>query len=168
KVAEPSFELIAIDDRAQVVSSDRLVGWEQPQIRRPAPLLPALAVAGTNEEPVRPSLGAGGVAKLREVLPDGHQRLLRRVLGEVEVAQDPARHGEVPIGDLGGDTGVCRLVATLGSDHEIGIHAPSAWWRRSCAVPLTRYGSGVVRFLSIAVDGGRPRALGTSHVPTDG
>ena len=99
KVAEPSFELIAIDDRAQVVSSDRLVGWEQPQIRRPAPLLPALAVAGTNEEPVRPSLEAGWVAKLRKVLPDGQQRLLRRVLGEIHVAEDPSSDGQESIGE---------------------------------------------------------------------
>ena len=44
-------------------------------------------------------------------------------LGEVDVAQDPARHGEEPIGDLGGEDGVCLLVTVLGSDHEIGIHA---------------------------------------------
>jgi hypothetical protein len=60
---------------------------------------------------------------LGKVLPDGEQRLLRRVLGKVEVTQDPARHGKEPIGDLGGNEGVRPLVAVLGSDYEIGIHA---------------------------------------------
>ncbi len=34
----------------------------------------------------------------------------------------PARHGEEPIRDPGGKVGVGRLVTSLGSDHEIGIH----------------------------------------------
>jgi hypothetical protein len=79
-----------------------------------------------HEEPVRPRLEAGGVAELREVLPDGEQRLLRRVLGEVHVTQNPARHGKEPIGDVAGKEGVCPLVTALGPDHDVGIHATSA------------------------------------------
>ena len=52
------------------------------------------------------------------------QRLLQGILGEVEVTQDPARHGEVSIRDPGGKVGVRLLVTSLGSDHEIGIHRP--------------------------------------------
>ena len=93
----------------------RLVRRQEPQIRCPATLLPTLGVAGTNEESVRPRIEAIRVAELREVSP-GQQRLLRRVLGEVEVAQDPARHGQEPIGDPGGKDGDASLSpAELGS-----------------------------------------------------
>ncbi len=96
------------------------------EVGRPATFLSSLGVAGAHEEPVRPGLKAGRVAELRKVPPDAQQRLLRRILGEVEVAQDPARHGKVPIGDLGRKEGVRLLVTSLSSDHEIGIHASSA------------------------------------------
>jgi hypothetical protein len=106
EAAEATLELVAIDDRAQVVV-DWLVAWQQPQVRRPATLTAALGVAGAHEEPVRPGLEAGRVAELRDVLPDRNQRLLGRVLGKVQVAQDPARHGKEVIADLSGDLGIC-------------------------------------------------------------
>jgi glutamate carboxypeptidase len=59
---------------------------------------------------------------VREVLPDAQQRLLRGVLGEVEITQDPARHGEEPIRDAGGKVGVGLLVSSLSPEHEFGIH----------------------------------------------
>jgi hypothetical protein len=146
--AEAALELVAIDDRAQVAVRCRLVDRQQPQVRSPASMLPTLGVAGAHEEPVRPGLeGAGStrprrgrVAELREVLPDGQQRLLRGVLGQIEVEQDPARHGKESTGDLGGNQGVGPGVTALGSDHESGIHALSACRRRSVAAPITRYG----------------------------
>ena len=65
---------------------------------------------------------SGPVAELREVLPDAQQRLLRRILGEVDDAQDPARHCEEPVRNSEGKVGIRRLVTSLGSNHEIGIH----------------------------------------------
>ena len=104
-------------------------------------LLFRLGVAGANEEAIRPRFEARGVAKLRKVLPDAQQRLLRRVLGKIEVAQDPARHGQVPIRDPGGKVGECPLVSVLSSDHEIGIHCPiRSGGINFDLVPLTRYG----------------------------
>lgn len=87
-------------------------------------MLPALGVASAHQEPVRPGLEACRVAQLWKVLPNAQQRLLRCVLGKVEVAQDPARHGQVLIRDLGGEVGKRRLVSVLSSDHEIGIQWP--------------------------------------------
>ena len=78
------------------------------------------------------SLEAGRVAELRQILPDAQQRLLRRILGEVDVAQDPARHGQEPVREPEGKVGVGLPVSSLGSDHEIGIHRP---------LPLGRTGS---------------------------
>src|SRR5207245_4900207 len=80
-------------------------------------------VTGAHEEPVRPGVEARRVAETGKVLPDGEQRLLRRVLGEVDVAQDPARDGKESIRDPGGNQPEGRLVTVLGEDHEVGIHA---------------------------------------------
>jgi hypothetical protein len=109
QTAKAALELLAIDDRAQAVVRDRLVARHEPEVRRPAPLLPPLRIAGMHEEPVRPGVRARRVSKARKLLPDGEQRLLRRVLGEVDVAQDPARHGKKPIRDLGANEGECPL-----------------------------------------------------------
>ena len=140
QAAEAALELVAVGDRAHTVSPCRLVSWQEVEIGRPAPLLPALGIAGAHEEPIRPGVKARRVAELREVLPDAQQRLLRRILGEVDVAQDPARHGKEPIGDLGGKDGVRLPVTMLGSDHEIGIHASSALWHRF--IPMHVHGMG--------------------------
>ena len=126
ETAKAALELIAIDYESKVVRPHRLVSRQEAEIGCPAALLFRLGVAGANEEAIRPGVEARGVAKLRKVLPDAQQRLLRRILGKVEVAQDPARHGQVPIRDPGGKVGKCPLVSVLGLDHEIGIHAPSA------------------------------------------
>src|SRR6476661_9408236 len=99
-MAKATFELVAIDDRAHVVDGSELVRRQEPKVRGPATFFPTLAVTGADEEPVRPGVEARRIAELREVLPGREQRLLRRVLGEVHVAQDPARHGKKPIGDL--------------------------------------------------------------------
>ncbi len=81
-----------------------------------------LRVAGAHEEPVRPGIKARWVAELRQVLPDAQQRLLGRILGQVEVAQDPPGDSQEPVCDLGGDEGVRPLVTALSLDHEIRIH----------------------------------------------
>ena len=72
--------------------------------------------------------------ELWQVAPDAQQRLLRRVLGEVEVAQDPARNRQEPIRIPAGKDGVRLLVTALSSRHEFGVHSPFrmiAWVRNS-------------------------------------
>ena len=85
----------------------------------------SLGVAGAHEEPVRPGVEARRVAKLREVTPDGEQRLLRRVLGEIDVAQNSVRDRMKPIPSGDGEAREGLFVAVLCSSHEIGIHASS-------------------------------------------
>ena len=114
---EPSLELVPIVDRAQSLARHRLVGVDQVEVRRPAALPPALGVAGAHDEPVRPGLEAGRVAELRKVSPDGEQRLLRRVLGEIDVAQDPVRDGVQPATDGDRQARERLLVTVLGRLH---------------------------------------------------
>ena len=64
----------------------------------------------------------GRLAQLRKVTPDGEQRLLRRVLGEIDVAQDPLRHGMEAVADGDGEARERLRVTALRPDHEVGIH----------------------------------------------
>jgi hypothetical protein len=132
ELAKARLQLIAIQDPIEAFRGDRLVSRQQPKVWRPASLSLAFGIAGANQKAVRPRVEARGVAQLRKVLPDAQQRLLRCVLCQVEVAQDPARHGQIPIGDSGGKENERLLVTALSSDHEIGIH---------CPLPLGRIGS---------------------------
>jgi hypothetical protein len=83
-------------------------------------------VAGAHEEPVRPGIEATRIAKLRKVPPDGEQRLLRRVLGNVDVAQDPERHRVESVAHGDGEAREGLLVAALRPCDQIGIHVASA------------------------------------------
>jgi hypothetical protein len=121
---EGTLELVAIDDLARAIDHHRFVNRQQPDVRRPAAGLPALGVAGAHEEPIRPGLEAGRVTKLGKVLPDAEQRLLRRVLGQIDVAQNSMRHRQEPIRDGIDQVGECLLVSALCTGHEIGVHVP--------------------------------------------
>src|SRR5947199_6451444 len=90
----------------------------------------ALGVAGAHEKPIRPGVKARRVAQLRKVLPDVQQRLLRRVLGEVGVAQNPVRHRMEPATDGHSKARECPFVAVLRPYHKTGVHTTSARERR--------------------------------------
>jgi hypothetical protein len=101
----------------------------------------ALGVAGAHEEPVRPGVEARRVAELRKVPPDGEQRLLRRILGEVGVAQDPVRHRVEAVARGDGEAREGLLVTTLRPSDEFGIHVRSAVGHPTVG---HSYGMGVV------------------------
>ena len=124
ELAEATLQLIPIIDKSECVPGRRLVSCKHAEIHRPTSVLSALRVASADEESIRPGVKARRIAKVRKVLPDAEQRLLRRILGEAEVAQDPARHGQEPIAYLGGELGKRLPVTALGSKDEIGIHGP--------------------------------------------
>ena len=103
-------------------ASRRLVGRQEVEVRRPVAGPASLGVAGAHEEPVRPGVEARRVAELRKVPPDGEQRLLRRVLGEVDVAQDPVRHRVESVARGDGEAREGLLVTVLRPSDQLGIH----------------------------------------------
>lgn len=120
---ESPLELIAIDDRSGAVGHGAMGIREERQVRRPPPLSAGLDVAGPNDEPVRPGLEPFRVAQGRQVPPDGEQRLLRRVFGEVRVAQDPLSDRVEAVADRSDEVTEGLLVPALGLDHDSGVHA---------------------------------------------
>jgi DNA-binding MarR family transcriptional regulator len=126
KAPKAPLELVPINDRAQTLACRRLVSRQQVKVGAPTPGTSALHVAGTHEKAVRPGVEALWVSELRQVSPDSQQCLLRGVLGECGVAQDPVRHRVESVAD-GHDQARERLLVTvLRLLHEIGLHLPPA------------------------------------------
>ena len=119
---EATLELVAIDDRARRIHLHRLIRGKQAKVRRPGSFPAPFGVAGAHEEPVRPGVEARRIAKLWKVPPDGEQRLLRRVLGELKIAQNSVRDCMEPIPHGQGEAREGLFVAVLRSSHEIGVH----------------------------------------------
>jgi hypothetical protein len=100
---EREVELIAIDDRPIGVCRRLAVDRKGSKVPRVSPLSTDLGVARTDEKAVRPRLEANWVTQLRQEAPRVEKALLRRVLGEVEVAQDAAGYCQERLGQLARD-----------------------------------------------------------------
>ncbi len=136
---------------------------------RPPSCLPPFPVAGTDEEPIRPRLEPFRVAKLREPLPDGQQGLLRGVLGQVGVAQDPVRDRQERGRHGGGQAGERLPVSTLSATHELDVHAFLSCGTEPPPVP-TEFEPGRGRDFQSSPwrgEGGDHTARGSSRDPAD-
>ena len=140
KSSEAAFELVAIDDRAQALRHPRLIGRKESDVRRPTARPATLGVAGAHEEPVRPGVKARRVAELGKVSPDGQQRLLARIFGEVGVAQDPERHRVEAVANGDGEAREGLLVTVLRPSDQICIHVSSAVVAPGRSGRFIRYG----------------------------
>src|SRR3954452_6223445 len=85
---KPSLQLVAVPDPGEVVDG-RTFDWQDPKVRRPTPVRTPLGIAGADEDAIRPRLEPLRIAKPRQLAPDLEERLLRRVFGEVGLAEDP-------------------------------------------------------------------------------
>ena len=123
KATKATLQLVPIGDGTGAVRLNRSIRLKQAHVRGPCSGSAALGVAGAHEEPIRPGIEACRVAKLREVSPDGQQRLLRGVLGKIQVAQNSMRNRVEPIASCHGEAREGLFVATLCSSYQIGVHS---------------------------------------------
>src|SRR4029078_12552541 len=112
-----------------------------------------------------PGIEAGRVAELAEVLPDVQQSLLRRVLGEVDVAQEPVGHREKPIREGMDQVGKRLLIAALCTSHEIGVHAPPQGGPRRIAPTLQPVWAPGCWFSPMPRESGRSAAPAAPRAP---
>ena len=80
-------------------------------------------IARVDEEPIGPGLELIGISQLWKTPPGVKQRLLRGVLGECRVAQDPARHGVQGVADASDEVVECLFVAVHRPLDELALHA---------------------------------------------
>ena len=87
-------------DRAAVVSrcgktrqyNGGLVGLQQPDVDTMTSFASRLGMTGVDEQPIQPGLEPVRIPQAGQVAPRVEQRLLRGILGQVRVTQDPARN----------------------------------------------------------------------------
>jgi peptide-methionine (R)-S-oxide reductase len=107
----------------------------------PAARAARFRVAGMNDETMQPGVETLGLAQRRQVAPGAEQRLLRRVLGTVAVAQDPHGEGKAAVDVLRRQLGERGTITVRGPVDEIElVHALEAP-QLVHAGPFTEYGA---------------------------
>jgi hypothetical protein len=80
-----------------------------------------------DQDPSRPGLEAVRIPQRGELPPDGDERALQGVLGQVVVAQDPGGDGEHPVAGQVDKRRECLPITSLRADDEIAHQrVPSA------------------------------------------
>jgi len=105
-------EHLAIDHDVLGIVFARPITDELDGVRLAAPV-PCLAIADVDQDAIRPAVEAVRVRELRQVPPDQDDRLLGRILGQMEVAKDPVGDREETRIDRVGDLGERRLISPL-------------------------------------------------------
>ena len=91
-------------------------------------------VAGVDERSLEPGVEPLRIAEAGQLAPGDHQRLLHRVLGEVDVAEDAARDPEEQVPTRAGQDGERLPVARAGpARRDRDPLAPPSRWRASGA-----------------------------------
>ena len=107
---ERAVERVARRDAEGRIRCLRPVDRQHADVRGPAPRPPRFGVAGVDEDPVDPGVEAIDLAQLRKLPPGRDEGLLDGILGPPDVAQDPMRDDEEPIGRATGDGSECLFV----------------------------------------------------------
>ena len=134
EASEAALELVAVDDRAELVARSRLVGRALLDGWHPPGCLAVLGVAGSHQQRVRPGVIAIGVPQPGQVAPDVDHGLLHRVLGESCVTQEPDGQPAAAV-ERDVDDALERVsVAVLRSDDKSAVHTfPRAMGSAICA-----------------------------------
>ena len=131
QTAEPALELVAVGDGTRRIRGGGFVRWDEANACPPAPIARRLRVACAHHEAVEPCLEPLRVAKCWQVAPRAEKGLLRRILGEMHVSQDPVGEGIATVDGGGRQRGERVLVATLCPFDESGLHVRSWLGRQS-------------------------------------
>ena len=89
---EGEIELVPGGDARCLVGDTVPGARKQPKVAAVTSFATRFGIAGIHEEPMGPGLEPIGIPEARKMAPRVEQCLLRGVLGEVRVTQDPARH----------------------------------------------------------------------------
>jgi hypothetical protein len=127
---EAALELIAIRQSVRAVVGRRL-GPDDPNLGRPAALVPALIGAGVDEEPTEPGIEPVRVTESRQLSPCMDEGFLDGVLGALPVAEDEARDGEEAVARRDRERLEGLVIAATCRFHDISLHRLLRLLRRS-------------------------------------
>jgi hypothetical protein len=114
QAAESTFQLVTVLDGKDVVAFRGEVHGEHPDGGRPPSAAAGLGVAGADQDLVEPRLEPGGVSERAELAPRLDEGRLDGILGQVGVAEDPARDGLASVTAPSSQLVEGVAVATLG------------------------------------------------------
>jgi len=80
-----------------------------------------------DQDPGRPRLEPLRIAKAGQLAPGNDQGLLDRVVGEIDVPEDPSRGPEQPVGMGAHEDGEGVPITALSQFHEVAIHPGHRW-----------------------------------------
>ena len=121
KPPKAALDLIPVgDDR--IVGVDRGLGGEDANVGGPSARPRRLRVAAVHEDALYPDIEAVRIAEPRQLAPGDHQRLLQRILGPIDVPEDPLCEREEPVAIRPGQDGERLPVTVLRLLHEVAIH----------------------------------------------
>ena len=119
---EGPLELVTIVDGERLVGAVRALDGDDPDLGRPTPATPGLGVAGVGQDPLEPGLEGPGIAQRTKLPSRRDQRGLDRILGQVGIAQDPARDRHAPVADHAGKGVEGLSVAALCKINQCSLH----------------------------------------------
>jgi hypothetical protein len=119
---EPAFELVPIGHAEQFVARSRSVDREHAKDCCPVTLARRLGDADVDEQTLEPGVEPVRIAEAPQVAPGDHQRILKGILGPVDVSQDPMGDREEAV-HPGPDEVDVRLPVTVPCRFdEVAIH----------------------------------------------
>jgi hypothetical protein len=119
---EAAFELISIRNALNGVRAGRSVDRQDANVRGPLPTPARFRIAGVDEESREPGIEPVRIAEAGQLTPGDHQSLLHRILGPVDIAEDPLGDREEPVSAGLRQAAKGLPVAPLGQLDEIAIH----------------------------------------------
>ena len=124
ETSEAAFELVSIRERQEIVVPRRYVDRQDAKVGHEPALAHRLVDGGPDDETVQPRVEPVRIAECGQIAPGDHQCFLHRILGPVDIAEDPLREREEPVTTRADQVGVCLPIPVLGRLDEIAIHGP--------------------------------------------
>ena len=133
----------------------------------PTALARRLGDADVDEQPLEPGIESVRIAEAAQVTPGDHQRVLQRVLGPIDIAEDPLGDREESVASNADQIDVRRPIPIPRRINEIAIHRfrPSGT-HRGCPPTLLVGTTRPVFNLRLAQGRVRPSASGRTPVRT--
>ena len=120
--AERAIHDVAIHDARELVARGVIGQLEDLELGVPATVSPRVLDAHVREHALEPEVEPVRIAEVRQVTPGDHQRVLKGILGPVDITKDPAGDPVQAIETRTHQVHEGDLVTTLRRDHELSIH----------------------------------------------
>jgi len=121
EAAKCLLQLLPVGDLLDVIHAADRLDQELVDVGRPAPVARRVGVAGADEDSEGPTLKVFGVPETWKFPPDGQQGILKDILGEAGITDDPPGDAQECVADLTHQIRERVLIAGAGSLHQLLI-----------------------------------------------